>query len=71
MDSLRGGARYVGPDGTVVLIDSRLSRYQVVLDHGGTPSDPSDDTFISEELVVDVAAHVNKDFCSVFRTATQ
>jgi hypothetical protein len=65
-----GAARNFGPDGRVLLIDSRPSWYEVVLDHGGTPSDPSDDTFISEELVRDVAAHVTKDFCSAFRAAT-
>jgi hypothetical protein len=65
-----GAARYVGPDETVLLIDSRLSQYEVVLDHGGTPSDPSDDTFISEELVREVAPHVNEDFCSTYRAAT-
>lgn len=65
-----GAARYFGPDGRVLLIDSRPSWYEVVLDHGGTPSDPSDDTFISEEQVRDVASHVNRDFCSAFRAAT-
>jgi hypothetical protein len=65
-----GGARYFGPDGRVLLIDSRLSQLEVVLDHGGTPSDPSDDTFISEEVVREVAPHVDEDFCEAFRPAT-
>jgi hypothetical protein len=67
---LAGAGRYLGPDGRVLLIDSRLSQLEVVLDHGGTPSDPSDDTFINEEVVREVAAHVNEDFCEAFRAAT-
>ena len=65
-----GAARLFGPDGRVVLIDSRPSWYEVVIDLEGTPNDPSDDTVISEELVREVAAHVDKDFCSAFRAAT-
>jgi hypothetical protein len=65
-----GAARYFGPDGRVVLIDSRPSWYEVVIDLKGTPNDPSDDTVISEELVREIAAHVDKDFCSAFRAAT-
>lgn len=65
-----GAARYIGPDGMVVLIDPRPSWYEVVIDLKGTPNDPSDDSVISEELVREVAAHVDKDFCSAFRAAT-
>ena len=64
-----GAERYFGPDGKLLLVDPRPQWFEVVLDHGWTPSDPSDDTFISETLIRDVAAHVNKDFCAAFRTA--
>ena len=64
-----GPERYFGPDGKVVLIDSRPQWWEVVIDLGN-PSDPSDDTVISEELVRDVAAHVNEDFCGAIRAAT-
>lgn len=65
-----GAARSFGPDGRLVFIDPRPSWYEVVIDLKGTPNDPSDDTVISEEVVREVAAHVDKDFCSAFRAAT-
>lgn len=65
-----GAERYFGPDGKALVIDSRPSWYEVVIDLGGTPDDPSDDTVISEALVRDIAAHVDEDLCEAFRTAT-
>lgn len=64
-----GAGRYFGPTGKVVLIDSRPQWWEALIDLGD-PSDPTDDTFISEKLVNDVAAHVNEDFCTAIRTAT-
>ena len=39
-------------------------RFELVVDHGGTPSDPSDDTELSFELVKDSTGRTD-DFCEV------
>jgi hypothetical protein len=39
-------------------------RFEVVVDHGGTPSDPADDTEISFEVVKESTGRTD-DFCEV------
>ena len=41
-----GSTRSFGPDGELLFIDSGTSRFEVLIDHGGTPTDPSDDEFL-------------------------
>jgi hypothetical protein len=60
-----GNSTVYGPDGQV-LRDPGQIRFEVVIDHAGTPTDPSDDIFISETMVKgstgrnDLEGH---DFC--------
>jgi hypothetical protein len=35
-----------GPDGEVIGRQAGVRRFQIVVDHGGTPTDPSDDVFL-------------------------
>lgn len=56
-----------GPDGTRLFLDAATFRFQFLVDHGGTPTDPSDDEEVegSFELVKE-AGHVDtagRDFC--------
>jgi hypothetical protein len=37
-----GMSKYLGPDGFLFL-DAGQFRFEVLIDHGGTPTDPSDD----------------------------
>ena len=40
-----------GPDGKAIARDPGQARFEALIDHGGTPNDPSDDEFISERLI--------------------
>ena len=40
-----------GADGKAIGRNPGQIRLEILLDHGGTPTDPSDDVFLSEELV--------------------
>jgi hypothetical protein len=43
----RNGAQFVyGPDGTRLFIASGRLRFEIRVDHGGTPTDPADDEFL-------------------------
>jgi hypothetical protein len=62
-----GVSKWFGPDGELLFIDSGTFRFEVLIDHGGTPTDPSDD----EELeflgvVKDLTGRTDtegRDFC--------
>jgi len=61
-----------GPDGEWLFLDAGAGWAEVLIDHGGTPSDPSDDEFISADLVkasgrFDTAG---RDICEDFRAIT-
>jgi hypothetical protein len=62
-----GSTRSFGPDGELLFIDSGTSRFEVLIDHGGTPTDPSDDEFL--EFLGDVkdltgrTDTFGRDFC--------
>jgi hypothetical protein len=43
-----GLARVTGPDGHLIALTSGTTFFEAVLDDGGTPGDPSDDTLIRE-----------------------
>jgi hypothetical protein len=54
-----------GPDGKVIARNPGQSRFEAIVDHGGTPTDPSDDRLISEQLVKRTPS-VNDDLCAAF-----
>jgi hypothetical protein len=63
-----GRALAYGPDGTRFLfLDAGMSRFQFMVDHGGTPTDPDDDQEIegSFELLQEAgrADTAGRDFC--------
>lgn len=41
-----GGDRIYGPDGKIVSRNPGQVRFEILVDHGGTPTDPSDDEFL-------------------------
>jgi hypothetical protein len=41
-----GGERIYGPDGKIVSRNPGQVRFEILVDHGGTPTDPSDDEFL-------------------------
>jgi hypothetical protein len=41
-----GVEKVYGPDGTRLFMDTGTFRAEVLIDHGGTPADPSDDEFL-------------------------
>ena len=54
-----------GPDGSLLFIDAGLVKLQFLLDHGGTPSDPSDDVILDMEVLAQNgrADTFDRDFC--------
>jgi hypothetical protein len=62
-----GGGKTLGPDGKLLFSDAGQTRYEVLIDHGGTPSDPSDDEFLEFLGVVKESTGTNdtmgRDFC--------
>jgi hypothetical protein len=53
-----GLQKVYGPDGQLLFMDTGLFRGEVLIDHAGTPADPSDDEFT---FLRDTAAHGQKD----------
>jgi hypothetical protein len=51
-----------GADGKAIYRDPGQSRFEFLIDHGGTPTDPSDDEFISVERVKGSTGRTD-DFC--------
>lgn len=52
-----------GADGKAIFRNPGQSRFKILLDHGGTPTDPDDDEFISDERVKGSTGR-NDDFCA-------
>jgi hypothetical protein len=50
-------------DGKAIGKDSGQVRFEILIDHGGTPTDPSDDEFITDLGVVKEPTGRNDDFC--------
>ena len=67
-----GGERWYGPDGRLLFRNPGQIRYEVLIDHGGTPGDPSDDEFISESDLIKGSTGLNetegRDFCDDVHT---
>jgi hypothetical protein len=63
-----GGTRLYGPDGKVVLRDPGQIRFAFLIDHGGTPADPTDDVFLEDLGLVKGSTGRNdtegRDFCA-------
>jgi hypothetical protein len=63
-----GMSKWFGPDGEFLFLDSGHFRFEVLIDHGGTPTDPSDDEEIegSFRVVRDLTGRTDtegRDFC--------
>jgi hypothetical protein len=62
-----GSEKWYGPDGKLLFNDPGQTRFEVLIDHGGTPTDPSDDEFITDLGVVKGSTGRNdldgRDFC--------
>ena len=58
-----GNVVVYGPDGKAIARDAGLSRFEVLIDHGGTPRDPSDDEFIDERRIKGPTGR-NDDICA-------
>jgi hypothetical protein len=57
-----GNDVYYGPEGNVIGRNPGQVRLEIVVDHSGTPTDPSDDVFLAEELVKGSTGR-SDDFC--------
>ena len=57
-----GNDVFYGPDGNVIGRDPGQIRVEILINHGGTPTDPSDDEFLAEELVRGSTGR-SDDFC--------
>jgi hypothetical protein len=57
-----GNDVFYGPDGNVIGRDPGQIRLEILVDHSGTPTDPSDDEFLAEELVKGSTGR-SDDFC--------
>ena len=62
-----GGQRWYGPDGKLLFRDSGQIRFEFLVDHAGTPTDPSDDDFLADLGLVKGSTGRNdtegRDFC--------
>jgi hypothetical protein len=67
-----GGERWYGPDGQFLFNNPGQIRYEVLIDHGGTPTDPSDDRFLEFLGVVKGSTGRNdltdENFCDQMRS---
>ena len=63
IDLLTGGAQLYGDDGRLIAKDDGQVRIKLVVDYNGTPSDPSDDINLSDELIFG-STGTNDDFCA-------
>ena len=68
-----GSNKVYGPDGKLLLNDPGQIRFAFLIDHGGTPIDPSDDEFIEDLGIVKESTGRNDfqdfDFCEVVTAA--
>ena len=68
-----GSDTWYGPDGSVLFRDPGQTRFTIVVDHGGTPGDPSDDELLSFEIRRDSTGRNDtqeRDFCEDLNTFT-
>jgi hypothetical protein len=72
LTQIPGPERLYGPDGELVYTSGGTYRVLTVVDYGGTLSDPSDDTFVSETVVSSNGGRPQPDinYCEAFHTLT-
>ena len=58
-----GNAVLYGENGKVIARDPGQVRFEILIDHGGTPTDPSDDEFLEFLGVVKDSTGRSDDFC--------
>lgn len=58
-----GNVVVYGPDGKAIARNPGQIRFEIVVDHGGTPTDPSDDEFLDFRLVKESTGRTD-DFCA-------
>jgi hypothetical protein len=67
-----GGSRVYGPDGKLLFNEPGQIRFEILIDHGGTPTDPSDDEFLEFLGIVKGSTGRNdlqgRDFCDDIHT---
>lgn len=67
-----GGQRIYGPNGKLLFRDPGMVRYEFLIDHNGTPTDPQDDEFVEFLGIVKESTGLNetegRDFCDDIRT---
>ena len=59
-----GPAAVYGPDGKAIARNPGQVRFELLVDHGGTPTDPSDDEFLEDLGVVKESTGRTDDFCA-------
>lgn len=59
-----GNAVLYGEDGKAIARDPGQTRFEILIDHGGTPTDPSDDEFLAFLGVVKGSTGRSDDFCA-------
>jgi hypothetical protein len=68
-----GPERIYGPDGQELVFFTGMMRVEAVIDHAGTPTEPSDDIFLYEDFLAGNGfpeLHPPIDFCESFRALT-
>jgi len=60
---LTGPSTMYGPDGKAIARDPGQVRFRTVVTDGGTPGDPSDDGFVSQELIKGSTGR-SDDYCA-------
>jgi hypothetical protein len=58
-----GNAVVYGEDGKAIARNPGQTRFEILVDHGGTPTDPSDDEFLADLGVVKGSTGRSDDFC--------
>ena len=59
-----GPAAVYGPDGKALARNPGQVRFELLIDNGGTPTDPSDDEFLEDLGVVKGSTGRSDDFCA-------
>ena len=72
LSQVPGPETIYGPDGKLVLTNGGTMRLLTVIDYGGTPLDPTDDQFVSQELVSANGGKPQPDinYCDSFHALT-
>jgi hypothetical protein len=72
ISQIPGPEKIYGPDGQLVSFNGGTMRLRLTIDLAGTPSDPSDDSVVGEEVVSSNGGPAQDDtpFCDEFRDLT-